>query len=128
MKYQDYLAGRYKPQGGRPRQRCGSAVCDRKAKTAKQKQQRLQKRREKLAAEADEGMAEFYAMPVPELKTGFVPITLEDVPEEHREAVRAKLESKRENFDFHEPRAWNQTRGRNEPSWPLSHQLHKRGG
>lgn len=48
--YQDYLAGRYKPRGGRPRKRCGSKECDRKAKTAAQKIKRLEKPREKLVA------------------------------------------------------------------------------
>jgi hypothetical protein len=94
LKYQDYLAGVFKPEGGRPRQRCGSKACDRKADAERKARTRLKDRRKRLAAEAGEALAEFYAMPEPEPSAGFVPLTLEDVPEGIREAVRAKLNAR----------------------------------
>ncbi|MCU1697850.1 MAG: hypothetical protein JWR34_3913 [Mycobacterium sp.] len=91
LKYQEYLAGMFKPQGGRPRQRCGNKACDRKADAERKAGTRLKDRRKRLVAEAAEALAEFDAMPEPEPSTGFVPLSLEDVPEGIREAVRAKL-------------------------------------
>lgn len=89
--YQDYMSGRYKPQGGRPRQRCGSKECDRKAKTAAQKAKRLHKRRERL-------LAEIRALPdeppptLADLEAGLSMI--DEIPERYRDHVRARLEVK----------------------------------
>lgn len=40
LRYQDYLAGKYQPRGGRPRQRCGSAECEREAAKLRKRKQR----------------------------------------------------------------------------------------
>jgi hypothetical protein len=112
LTYQDYLAGRYKPKGGRPRQRCGSKECDRKADAHRKAQKRLEKRREKLAAETAE--AEFGEPTREDLDAALE--NIESVPEEYRETVRAKLEVKRENFDGYQPPVWNRKRRRNEPT------------
>ena len=115
LKYQDYLAGRYKPKGGRPRQRCGSKECDRKADAHRKAQKRLEERQEKLLAEyaeyEDEAPARVAWEDVPQE-------VREQVPPEIREQVRAKMNAR---LDF-EPPVWNRKRRRNEPSWHLSFQ------
>lgn len=40
LSYKAYLAGRYRPQGGRPAKRCGSADCKRKAARDRKRKQR----------------------------------------------------------------------------------------
>jgi hypothetical protein len=107
LTYQAYMAGWYKPRGGRPRQRCGSKACDRKADAQRKAKKRLWARREKL-----------FSLPNPDPQGP--DLTLGDLPPEIREQVRAKL-----RVDF-EPSVWNRKRGRNEPNWWLSGQR-KRG-
>jgi hypothetical protein len=48
LKYQDYLAGRFQPQGGRPRQRCGLEDCKRVAARMRKQRQRARGRGEPL--------------------------------------------------------------------------------
>jgi hypothetical protein len=91
--YQDYLAGRYKPRGGRPRQRCGAKECDRQAA-------KLRKRKQRGAVEAA-------AEPVRQLP----------VARQHR--ARQWTPRTHSGWDGYEPPPWNRPRRRNEPNWWL---------
>lgn len=93
LSYQDYLAGRYRPQGGRPRKRCGSKECDRKAKTEAQKLKRRAKRREQI-------MAEFANDPPPTRDNTVAALErINELPEQIREGVRKKLTARLAAFD-----------------------------
>ncbi|OBI54677.1 hypothetical protein A5667_24925 [Mycolicibacterium fortuitum] len=117
LTYQDYVAGRYKPRGGRPRRRCGSKECERKADAKRKAQKRLQKRREQLLAECSAENDD----PPPTLADIEEALSrVDEIPEQYREAVRLRLMRRRDNFDGYRPPAWNRPRRRKEPNWGLN--------
>ena len=99
LRYQDYLAGKFRPQGGRPRKRCGNKACDREA-------DRLRKRRDRGA----------------ELPPDPIQVIVSEPRSEYEYALTARG---KEDVCTPAP-VWNRRWRRNEPNWWLSFQR-KRG-
>ena len=117
LKYQDYLAGRYKPQGGRPRQRCGAKECDRKADSQRKARRRNEARRKRLVAESVDTIGE---LPTPtRADTEAALSNVDQLPDEIRSGVTSKLRQRLASFDGYQAPVWNRRRGRNEPKWQL---------
>lgn len=104
LSYQDYLAGKYKPQGGRPRQRCGSRVCEREA-------DKLRKRRKRAGLAIQDHLVPAAEPPVREALAAEEPrIASSPTPKQR---------------DDNPPHVWNRPRRRNEPNWWLSCQVRR---
>lgn len=106
LNYQEYLAGKYHPQGGRPRKRCGSKECERKADAERKRLDRAAKRAG--VEPPPPPLAEVVRQPGPSASFSLDTIAV---------AGRGRLSIR--------PADWNR-RNPQEPNWWLSGQL-KRG-
>jgi hypothetical protein len=87
LKYQDYMSGRYKPNGGRPRKRCGAKKCDTEATRRRQANKRARDRGKELPwPDMDDG-------PGGPFTEGQVTDALEDLFELSRARRAEKLDS-----------------------------------